>query len=518
MGRLPPALRWQSANRGIFRVACPQSTLDITHAIPPVLGVPLVTHVPDLPQKETASLRSARSSAALPSDWQTTRRRTLQCGALAPFGLGLPQLLAAESSAHSGHLSSGESSKNAIVIWLSGGPPQHETFDPKPQAPVSIRGEFAAIPTTVPGMEFSELLPRTAGVAEHLCVIRSCVTNNYIHSASGYWMLTGHEHSQMSIEIAGMISPADHPCLGAIATRLLSQQGELPTSITLPELMKNNPGVLWPGQDSGYLGPAAQPLILTCDPNSPAGALAEFSAAGDPALTRLSDRRRLLEQLDQRRTSRTSGYDSFVAKAANLLTGENVRRAFELEHEPASLRDQYGRHKFGQSCLLARRLIEAGTRLVHVNYPREPGDLTVGNPVWDTHQQNFQRCKDMLCPTFDSGYAALITDLAERGLLEQTLVVVMGEFGRSPQINVNAGREHWGGVFSVVLAGGGVRGGQVYGASDDHGGYPKTNAVLPPDLHATIFRGLGLPENAEVTDRLGRPIPVYRGHPLEVFG
>ena len=194
-----------------------------------------------------------------------------------------------------------------------------------------------------------------------------------------------------------------------------------------------------------------------------------------------------------------------------VLTSGPTRRAFELNREPNSIRDAYGRHKFGQSVLLARRLIQAGTRLVQVNFPREPGDLSSGNPLWDTHSKNAERLKKNLCPPFDQAFSTLLGDLQQLGLLDETLVVVMGEFGRTPKINKKGGRDHWGSCYSVALAGGGVPGGQIIGSSDDHGAYPRSRPLRPPDLAATIFHLLGIPHHAEFKDRLDRPLPVVEG-------
>lgn len=427
-------------------------------------------------------------------------------------------LASGESSA--GQSSAARSERSCIVIWLSGGPPQHETFDPKPEAPANIRGEFGCIETAVPGIWFSELLPRIAHQADKMCVLRSMVTNNYIHSPSGYWMLTGSEHPQSSIEIAGLFRPDDRPALGGLVNYLKRQSGPLPTAVTLPELMMNNPGVPWPGQDAGFLGRAFDPLVMKCDPNTQGDVLNQFRLPDGLPAAALAGRQRLLSALqtkdDGRGSSKTTAFGEFSSQAFELLGSHVVRQAFDVDAEPDTLRDKYGRHKFGQSCLLARRLVEAGVRLVHVNFPREPGDLTIGNPLWDTHSDNFKRCRNALCPPLDSGYSALLADLADRSLLENTLVVLMGEFGRSPQINNVAGREHWGGVFSVVLAGGGVRGGQVIGSSDAIGGQAKTQPFYPPDLTATILMAMGIEPHAEIRDRLGRPLAACGGSPLPV--
>jgi hypothetical protein len=271
-----------------------------------------------------------------------------------------------------------------------------------------------------------------------------------------------------------------------------------------------------PGQNAGFLGPAAEPWLLTCDPSAPGFEVPALGLPAELPPLRIDGRRSLLEQvgraLDQvDRSGTLATYDHYSQQAFDLLRSGGARRAFDLEAEPARVRERYGRHKFGQSLLLARRLVEAGVSLVHVNWPRERGDMKTDNPCWDTHANNAERLKTALMPPMDLAYSALLEDLDARGLLHETLVVWMGEFGRTPKINARGGRDHWGHVFSVALAGGGIRGGRIVGASDRNGAQPKERPVQPQDVLATVFHCLGIRPDTEIHDRLNRPVPVSRG-------
>lgn len=439
------------------------------------------------------------------------RREWLRAGGLGVVGLSLPRLAAARAAPPA----AGRPRANAcLVIFLSGGPPQHETFDPKPAAPVEIRGPFLPIATSVPGIRFSELLPATAARAHRLCVIRSMTTGIHAHSASGCYMLTGHEPTS-TIE-SSPPGPGDWPSLaGAVGALRPSDTSPL-DAVVLPEPIFNNPSIPWPGQNGGFMGAAWHPHFIRCDPAQERIEVEGLVSGSGVAELRLSDRRGLLGLLDgdlarRLRTPAMAELDRFQTEAFDLLGAGPTRAALEIEREPATARDRYGRGKFGQSLLLARRLLEAGVRLVQVNWPREPGDTASGNPLWDTHQDNAGRVKNVLCPQFDTAFPALLDDLEDRGLLDETLVVVMGEFGRTPTINPAGGRDHWGSVFSVALAGAGVPGGSVIGASDERGALPADRAVRPPDLAATIFHLLGIPPGHEIRDPLDRPLELVAG-------
>ena len=383
-----------------------------------------------------------------------SRRELIRAGGLGALGLGLPTLKRARAAA------SGQPRANScLIIFLSGGPPQHETFDPKPAAPIEIRGPFLPIATSVPGLQFSELLPLSAARAHRMCVIRSMTTGIHSHSTSGAFMLTGHEPTSVAESVPP--SAQDWPSLaGAVGALRASERSPL-DAVILPEPIFNNPAIPWPGQNGGFMGAAWHPHILRCDPSQERIEIEGLTAAAGITELRLDDRHALLGQVDRMlhrglRSPAIAEMNRFQQEAFDLLHAGATREALEIEREPAASRDRYGRGKFGQSVLLGRRLIEAGVRLVQVNWPREPGDTAAGNPLWDTHQDNAGRLKNVLCPQFDTAYSALLDDLEARGLLDETLVVVMGEFGRTPTINSAGGRDHWGSVFSVALAGAGV--------------------------------------------------------------
>jgi len=444
------------------------------------------------------------------------RREWLRVGGISALGLGLGSLLADRAASAAGNERSFGRARSCIVLFLSGGPPQHETFDPKPAAPVEVRGPFLPIATRVPGIEISELLPRTARIAKHLTIVRSLSTGINAHAASGYSILTGYPHPAGNRDEPA--SPTDRPSLASVAAQMLAGGSGPLGAVTLPERIVNNPGVAWPGQDGGFMGRSWDPLLLACEPASPRGRADSLCLPEDVDLARLGQRRSLLNQVELAFASTERGgswrqYDATARRALDVLTQATTGEAFDLSREPASVRDEYGRHKFGQSVLLARRLVEAGGRLVQVNFPREPGDLNIGNPLWDTHSNNAGRVRETLCPALDQAYPALVADLAARGLLDETLVVLVGEFGRSPRINKLGGRDHWGTVFSACLAGAGLPGGRLVGASDRLGGEPKTHPIGPAELAATILHLLGIRPESEFHDRLGRPQRASAGQP-----
>ncbi|MGV3724365.1 MAG: DUF1501 domain-containing protein [Actinomycetota bacterium] len=446
-----------------------------------------------------------------------SRREVLRVGGLGLGGLTLPALLQARAAAAPGGSRSFGRAKSCILLYMVGGPPQHETWDPKPEASAEIRGPYKAISSSLPGLQVGELMPRLAKLAHRCAVLRSVATDVNAHTGSGYFMLTGHPHRNRSGE---SIPPdaSDWPTLGAVMKRLLPPSRPLPNVVWLPEPVKNNPGIYVAGQNAGFMAPQYEPMLLECDPNVPNFQPPGFTPLPELGSGRLDRRRGLLAQVNQELDRALSG--SFVRddinseRAFDLLTSNTARRAFDLSAETPQLRDRYGRHKFGQSCLLARRLVEAGVKLVTVAWPREPNDFGIGNPVWDTHSDNPGRLKNQLMPPMDEGVSALLEDLETRGLLEETLVVWMGEFGRSPKHNPSAGRDHWGHVFSMMMAGGGIRPGVVHGASDNIGAYPESDRVGPEEIHATIHHCLGVPPTAEITDLLDRPLRACEGDPI----
>jgi hypothetical protein len=411
--------------------------------------------------------------------------------------------------------------KSCIVLFLMGGPPQHSTWDPKPDAPAEVRGEFGPIATTVPGLSVCELMPRTALVADKLCVLRAVSTGDNAHSSSGYYMLTGRPHQPMNFENANPGPPNDAPALGALLGKVGPAQGGLPPTVTLPHRIFNTDGSVWPGQDAGFLGRAHDPWLLNARLTAEGYDVQEIDLPADLDLQRLGRRRNLLDHLRRRlddldHNPTATTFDKRTRQAFGLLDSSRARRAFRLDEEPSANRDRYGNTPFGQGVLLARRLVEAGVRLVQVNWYRGP-DEPPANPCWDSHVKESSRLKEVLVPPTDLAYSALLEDLHRRGLLDETLVVCMAEFGRTPRLDKNGGRGHWGSVFSVALAGGGVRGGQVYGSSDRIGAYPREGRVRPEDLSATIFHCLGYAPGTEFNDPLGRPHPVSRGEVLHAI-
>lgn len=406
--------------------------------------------------------------------------------------------------------------KSIIYLWLQGGPPQHETFDPKPLAPAEIRGPFKPISTNVAGIQFCELLPRTARIADKLAVVRSLSTGNNIHSASGYHVLTGYKYRGPN---ARAISPVDWPYFGSIVKKLKPSEKLPPLStVWIPQRMRLNENVMPAGQTAGMLGRQWDPDRFEGDPADPNYEVKGFQQT-DVSPIRLNRRQSLLRQVEGKFRDLDRGkaigiYDKFQAQAFDILTSGKVRNAFDLKRESQQTRDKFGRNTWGQCLLLARRLVEVGVRMVHVNWAREPGDSAVDNPMWDTHALNADRLEDVLCPIFDVGFPALIHDLDERGLLDETLVVAIAEFGRTPKINAKAGRDHWGPVFSFAMAGAGIAGGQVYGSSDRIGGQPDKNKVTPGDVTATIFHSLGIHSQGTFHDPERREHKLTEGEPI----
>jgi len=443
----------------------------------------------------------------------------LQVGSLGLAGLALPWLLAADESApaRSGVAKDGRA-KSCILLFLMGGPPQHSTWDPKPDAPADVRGEIAPLATNVAGMYFGELMPQLAARADKLCVLRAVSTGDNAHSSSGYYMLTGRPHAPMNAENANPGAPNNWPNMGSVVTTLTPPRGELPGAIRLPCHIFNTDGSVWPGQDGGFLGRNLDPWLFRCTPASSDFKIPEFSLPIDVPVERLARRQSLLRDLNEgfagvERAGVLNHYDDVTQRAYNLLSSPRSRVAFDLAREPDKVRARYGATQFGQSVLLARRLIEAGVRLVQVNWYRGP-DEPADAPCWDSHTNETKRLKDVLIPPMDAAFATLLDDLSQRGLQDETLVVCLAEFGRTPRFNKRAGRDHWGNVFSVALAGGGIQGGAVYGASDRLGAQPTDGLVRPEDITATIFHCLGFSSETEIRDAQNRSLPITRGQVL----
>jgi len=384
---------------------------------------------------------------------------------------------------------------NAIFLWLGGGPAHLDTFDPKPEATPEVRGDFGMIPTSLSGCRVSELLPRMAGQMHRVTLIRSVTHNIGSHAPGSLYLLTGSKP----------LPSLKYPTYGSVVTREKKGVQDMPPFVAVPLEPPESPG-------AGYLGVAYNSFSVNADPQA-----ANFSVRGitlpdgTPA-ERVERRNQLLERLDgfagQKGDEVLAGLDRFQQQAYDIVRSPRARTAFDLNHEAPRLRDQYGRTTFGQSCLLARRLVEAGTRFV-----------TVYTTGWDTHGQNFKNLKEKLVPPVDQGLAALLEDLEVRGLFETTVVFLVGEFGRTPKINKNAGRDHWPYSMFALLAGGKIPRGLVYGETDAGGERPKDKAVLPDDVAATFYAALGIDPKKEYQSSTGRPIQiVHDGSPIrEIF-
>ena len=431
-----------------------------------------------------------------------TRRGLLQLGSLGLGGMTLPRLLWADERRASLQLPA--RADHCIVVFLNGGPPQLDTWDMKPDAPAEIRGEFQPIASSLPGIPVCEHLPRIAQHLHRCTIIRSAHHSvNNAHASAVYTALTGHDRGEFSF--GGTFSPNDHPAIGSLLGMLRPPEQPIVPYVSLPYITKEGAGgPPQPGFYGGLMGKAYDPLFVTKDPNDDQFSIPELTRQAEVDADRLSRRRALRGQVDGRFSDRdnrsVSGLNGFQERALTLLTSEATQEAFQLRKESPAVREAYGRNIYGQSTLLARRLIESGTRLVCLSWAPD------ANATWDTHGQNFVKCKTSLLPQLDMAVGSLITDLVDRQMLDRTLIVVMGEFGRTPKINANAGRDHWNFCYSVLLAGGGMKPGFIYGASDKIGAFPAANPVLPAEIIATIYASLGIPHNYEFHDPLGRPI------------
>ncbi|MBI3467055.1 MAG: DUF1501 domain-containing protein [Planctomycetes bacterium] len=470
------------------------------------------------------------------ADHRITRRELLRAG-----GLGLPGLLlrnrasaAQASPAQAGAAQAGAAqargslgnAKACIFIFNFGGPSQLETWDLKPDAPEGIRGEFRPIRTSVPGTFISEHLPRLARLAHQYAIIRSMAHQDIEHQSGGYTGLTGHRHPNP--RVFAVPTPEDAPPYGSVVSKVRPATGLVPSFVSFPTTLFD--AVIIPGQTAGWLGKNHDPLHIRQDPNDPSFSVRELALIEGVSAARLADRRRLLEGLEQRDPSpqfaeSRHGFDLFYQRAFQLLSSNATHSAFHVHREPAPVRDRYGRTTFGQCCLLARRLVEAGVPVVSIYFCS--GGLTglQASRPWDTHEGNFARLKNDLLPVTDQALAALLEDLEQRGLLKETLVAWIGEFGRTPRIGARSspngakpdGRDHWPYCYSAVLAGGGIGGGRTHGASDRSAGHPADSPVSPADFAATIYHCLGVDPHGEITDQLNRPVRICEGTPVRAL-
>ncbi|WP_339747846.1 DUF1501 domain-containing protein [uncultured Rubinisphaera sp.] len=407
--------------------------------------------------------------------------------------------------------------KRVIMIFNCGAPSHHDLWDPKPLADSTVRGEFQPIETNVSGIQVSELLPEMAKRMDKLAIIRSVHHKHSAHNSGMYWSIAGRPYKQDSTLINP--SPADLPSFGTLIGWLAKRDGyskAVPPYVITPKPHCDSFVYLTPGQFGGCLGVKHDPFVVNDDPNSSNFKVRNLTLSEGMTSTRFERRLDIMQQLGSMaqpiHSTTATEMDTFHNEASRVISSGEAGDAFDLSKEPDKVRDRYGRHSWGQSHLLARRLIEAGTRFVS----------TVNGPsiTWDTHKDNFNKLKNSLVPPMEKAYAALIDDLDERGLLDETLVIWMGDFGRTPKINNDAGRDHWPGCYSVVLAGGGIKGGQVIGSSDKIGAYPDTRPVTPGDIHATVYWALGYdPSGITFQSVDGRPIPLTEGMPIpELLG
>jgi uncharacterized protein (DUF1501 family) len=441
------------------------------------------------------------------------RRRVLRVGALTGMGLLLPDLFRAWAEGRPSRGTFGRA-RSVIMLYLHGGHAQQETWDPKPDGPTPQKGEFGAIATSVPGVRISELLPRCARIMNRLTVIRSLSHANANHVQASLAAMTGHAHPP-SLQSRGDFppSPSDFPPLGAVLSSR-RKPGRLPTWVQVGPLMRRSNGTVLHGQLPGFLGARHAPLTVDQDLLAEAVRIGAVTPNPELSVSRVSNRQRLLKQLDSQRAlldrvAQARTLDGYQQRAFRLLSSPATGKAFDLSAEPAAVRERYGRTQFGQCCLLARRLAEAGVPMINVHYCHTP------TGSWDTHGKHFTQMKRSLCPTFDRAFAALVADLDDRGLLGQTLVLANAEFGRTPQINRAAGRDHWPWVYSIALAGGGVGRGVVYGSSDKIAAYPTSHPHDPRDLVATVYHLLGVPADTMVYDRTARPHPLVIGRRID---
>ncbi len=429
------------------------------------------------------------------------RRDFLHAGCLSFLGLGLPQVLGLQAQ---GAVEDDKKDVNCIHLMLVGGPSQLDTWDPKPNAPVEIRGPYKAIRTNVPGMEISENFPRMAKHADKYALIRSLY-----HTAAAVHD-TGHQMMQTGRLFQGGI---EYPNMGSVLAKLKGPKGDVPPHVLMPRPIGNTGGNMPHGQNAGFLGKSFDPFVLNADPSDPNFKVPDMLPPDYLTALRVDRRRDWREMIDKSvsmfETSQDARLlDSTFHQAYTLMSSQKAREAFELHKEPQATREKYGMNRFGQSCLLARRLIEAGVRFVTINM----FETVFDEITWDIHGSKpfspISCYRDLVGPMFDMAYSSLLEELAQRGLLEKTMVVGTGEFGRTPKVNPAGGRDHWPQCWTILMAGGGIKGGQVIGSSDEIGSAPKDRPTTPAQVAATVFRGLGIDLGTELPGAGNRPIPL----------
>lgn len=454
------------------------------------------------------------------------RRDVLRAGALSLFGLGMPDLLSGRAFAANSGLDLPRDSfgraKAVILLFMWGGPAQQDTWDLKPAAPAEVRGPFKPIATRVPGIDICEHFPMLATRTDKLAVIRSMTHNNVDHTVATHFLLTGMP------PLPSGNKDTDWPHIGSVLAKLGRGTDPLPPFVSMrPKLPGDVPRFVEQsrGQFAGWLGQNFDPLTIDANPNDKDYRVGDFDLPAEISARRLDDRRSLLTEIDrqirtQAESAAVAAMDRNYRRSFDLIHSAVGKGAFDLDAEPQAMRERYGLNPHGQSVLQARRLIERGVPLVTVFWPND-GIKNV-SVYWDTHSRNFIDLKDRLMPAADLAFSTLLDDLAERGLLDETLIIWTGEFGRTPkigQVNSDAGagkdgRDHWPNCFTSVLAGGGIRGGIVHGASDRHAAYPMANPTAPVDLMATVYHCLGIAPETVVHDGQGRPIAICPGNPI----
>ena len=454
---------------------------------------------------------------------RVSRRSALRVGGLGLFGLASGagvERLAAEAPA-----SSRKSPVEAVILLEHYGAPSHiDSWDPKPDAPAEIRGEFGTIETSLPGYRVTDIMPRMARLCDRFCIVRSMGHKIFNHNPGTYQALTGSNNVRDVVQVAA--GPKDWPTYGAVVAKYRPPVRHVPGFVSLPHVAYDQV-YRCPGQWGGLLGSRYDPFFVTQDPSHTGFRVTDFDLPTELNFDRLADRRRLLGEIDEvaraaDRITQSTRVDVNYGRAFDLLTSRELKKAFDITAEPAEVRERYGRNKLGQSLLLSRRLVESGVRFVTCFSGSNPGD-----PLgWDTHKDNFRRMRDSLMPADDQGFSALIEDLEERGLLDSTLVIWAGEFGRKPQIAEKGptfvgagGRDHWPACYTIVMAGGGLKRGCVYGSSDIIGAYPSDHPTTPQDIAATIYHALGIdPHETRISDQFERLVPLSEGRVIgELF-
>lgn len=439
------------------------------------------------------------------------RRELIQAGFTGLLGMGLVEVLGAPRAARAA-ARKGPSAKSVILVFMTGAPAHQDIWDIDMNRPREYRGEARSIKTNVPGVEISEHLPRLAKMADRYSIVRSMYHNNNVHEFGTHLMLAGVD--QVPPGARHFATRADWPAMGSIVSFARPTSSGLPSAVILPTYLNNGYG--FSGQTGGIMGSRFDPWIVDRDPSQPGFRVPDLQPSAGITADRLRSRRALLGGVDAQRRDLDGVFEvhqmsETQARAFTTITSPRTRDAFDLGQETETTRARYGKHMFGQSLLLARRLVEAGVGLVQANM----GHMN----NWDTHTDNFGQLKDRLLPPFDAAFSALLDDLSQRGLLEETLVIAVGEFGRTPKVGADnggaitsrSGRDHWGGVFSAVFAGGGVQGGRIVGKSDGAAAYPDGQGYRPSDLSATVFTALGIDPRGQFADLQGRPMPISTG-------